>query len=74
MHNINLRGIMKNKTKSLYIEIPFEFVKKTGDRSKVCFFIPKSFVKNGEIKNISLSPTNFLGVNLKILLDSIDES
>lgn len=55
-----------------YIEVPFKYKNKDKTEHQVCFFIPKSFIKNGDLKGWSLKPENFLGVNLQELIDSME--
>jgi hypothetical protein len=57
-----------------YLRIPFEYTDKEGNKSLVSFFLPISFIESGDLKDWKLEPDNFLGVNLKGLLASIDKA
>lgn len=56
-----------------YLEVPFTFKDKDGNTSVVCFFIPKSFIDNGDLQGWGLKPDNFLGVDLKKLAEQMSE-
>lgn len=54
-----------------YLAIPFAYKTKQGKDEKVTFFIPSTFIESGDLQGWSLEPDNFLGVNLKMLLEDI---
>lgn len=56
-----------------YISIPYSWTDLEGNKRLVTFFLPISFVETGDLEDCRLSPDNFLGVNLKMLLSTIDK-
>lgn len=50
-----------------YLEVDYKFRSESDEETKVTFFIPISFIENGDLEGWSLRPDNFLGVNLKKL-------
>jgi hypothetical protein len=55
-----------------YLKIPYTYIDKEGNERKVCFFLPYSWIKTGSMENCRLLQDNFLGVNIKMILESIE--
>lgn len=56
-----------------YLPIVYEYKNKKDEDCKVCFFLPKSFIINGDLNLWQIKPDNFLGVDVQKLLADIKE-
>lgn len=65
-----MRPSYLNIKKTKYLIIDHEYETKTGEKAKVSFMLPESFITKGDLDGWSLTPENFLGVNLKTLLEN----
>jgi len=56
---------LKARKSEQYLEVPFTY----GKNQKVCLYIHKDLIE--KTKSWTVTPENFMGVNIKMILDRI---